>query len=160
MPTIRYTISEELLHEDTAKARGLDLPISPRAAVEVCRAIVGKTIPEAKQLLNDIIALKKPIPFRRHYKKRGHKRQLKGWPAGGYPVKAAKYILKILENLENNAEQNDLDPSEMVIIHASTKKGYTRKKYLPRAFGRATPYYGYTVHCEIVAEQRFKEEVI
>ncbi|MEM2636869.1 MAG: 50S ribosomal protein L22 [Candidatus Korarchaeota archaeon] len=156
MPTIKYTINEELLHEDTAKARGLDLPISPRAAVEVCRAIIGKKIPEAKKLLQDIISLKTPIPFRRHYKKRGHKSQLTGWPAGGYPTKAARFILKILENLENNAEQKELDPEQMVIIHASTKKGFTRKKYLPRAFGRATPYFGTTVHCEIVAEQRLE----
>ena len=82
-----------------------------------------------------------------------HRCGLTGWPSGRYPVKAAKYYLKLLDNLENNAEQKGLDISRLKIVHCAAFRGRKRRKYIPRAFGRATPYFDTLVHVEIVAEE-------
>lgn len=154
MPSIKYTYPvKDLDPVTTARARGLDLPISRKAAREVCAYIVGKRIPKAIEIMENVIALKQPIPYKRYNRNVPHRSQLKGWPAGRYPVKVCKYIKKILENLAQNAENKGLNPENMVIIHASVKKGPTLKKYIPRAFGRATPFFRETVHCEIIAEE-------
>ena len=73
---------------------------------------------------------------------------------GGYPVKASKYILKVLENAEANAESKGLDITRLRIIHAAAQKGLVIKKYIPRAFGRSSPYFRRLTHVEIVVEEQ------
>ena len=104
--------------------------------------------------LREVIALKRPVPFRRFHGKVAHRRQLQGWPAGRYPVKAAKAILKVLENAKANAEYKGLDTSRLVIIHAAAQQGPKIKRYVPRAFGRAAPFFEQLTHVEIVVEER------
>jgi large subunit ribosomal protein L22 len=130
------------------------MPISFKHAVEICRFIKGRKIEEAKKLLEDVIALKRPVPFKRYKKKVAHKRGLDKWYAGRYPQKACKFILKVLKNLEANAEYKGLDVENMVIVHAQAKKGRVIKKYTPRAFGRATPWFQQLTTVEFVAEER------
>lgn len=135
-----------------AKAMGYEMPISFKHAVEICRFIKGRKISEAKKILEEVIALKRPIPFKRYKKKVAHK-NIDGWYAGRYPQKACKYILKILKNLEANAEYKGLDVDKLVIVHAEAKMGRKIKKYVPRAFGRATPWFKQLTTVEFVAEE-------
>ncbi len=128
------------------------MPISFKHAVEICRFIKGRKISEAKKILEEVIALKRPIPFKRYKKKVAHK-NIDGWYAGRYPQKACKYILKILKNLEANAEYKGLDVDKLVIVHAEAKMGRKIKKYVPRAFGRATPWFKQLTTVEFVAEE-------
>ncbi len=152
MPKFKYSVYG-LDPALTAKASGRDLRISPKAAREICSTIKGMMLYEAKELLEAVIALKKPIPFRRHKGKQAHKRDLRGWPAGRYPVKAAKAIMKILDNVETNAEQKGLDVDSLKIIHAAAHRGPVMKRYMPRAFGRATPKFRQLTHVEIVVKE-------
>ena len=142
--------------EKTAVASGRDLPISFKDAIEVCRAIKGLKIDEAERLLKDVINMRRPIPYRRFKRKVAHKR-IEGWYAGRYPVKAAKHILKVLENLKNNAENKALDVENMRIVHAAAQMGRKIKKYIPRAFGRSTPYFQQLVHIELAAVEEVVE---
>ncbi len=137
-----------------AKAMGYEMPISFKHAVEICRELRGKKIEEAKKILEDVIALRRPIPFKRYKKKVAHKSGLHKWYAGRYPQKAARYILKVLKNLEANAEYKGLDVDKLVIVHAQAKKGRVIKRYMPRAFGRATPKFQQLTTVEFVAELR------
>ncbi|HIP24929.1 MAG TPA: 50S ribosomal protein L22 [Archaeoglobus profundus] len=137
-----------------AKAMGYEMPISFKHAVEICRELRGKKLEEAKKILEDVIALGKPIPFKRYKKKVAHKSGLHKWYAGRYPQKAARYILKVLKNLEANAIYKGLDVSKLVIVHAQAKKGRIIKRYMPRAFGRATPKFKVLTTVEFVAEVR------
>jgi len=137
-----------------AKAMGYEMPISFKHAVEICRELRGKKLEEAKKILEDVIALRRPIPFKRYKKKVAHKSGLHKWYAGRYPQKAAKYILKVLKNLEANAIYKGLDVSKLVIVHAQAKKGRIIKRYMPRAFGRATPKFKVLTTVEFVAEVR------
>jgi len=137
-----------------AKAMGYEMPISFKHAVEICRELRGKKIEEAKRILEDVIALRRPIPFKKYKKKVAHKSGLHKWYAGRYPQKAARYILKVLKNLEANAEYKGLDIDKLVIVHAQAKKGRVIKRYMPRAFGRATPKFQQLTTVEFVAELR------
>jgi large subunit ribosomal protein L22 len=151
MPHYHYSV-KELDETRTVKASLREIDVSPKWSREVCRAIVGLTISEAKKLMEDVIAMKRMIPYRRYRKNRAHHAETKG--AGGYPVKVAKHMLKLLESLEANADFKGLDPDEVVIIHAAAHKARRIRKFMPRAFGRATPYDKQLVHIELVGEVR------
>jgi len=151
MPHWGYSL-KELDEARTVKASLREVDVSPKWSREVCRAIIGLTIPEAKRLMEDVIAMRRMIPYRRYKKKRAHHAQTKG--PGGYPVKVARYMLKLLESLEANADFKGLDPDDVVIIHAAAHKGRRIRKFIERAFGRATPYDKQLVHIEVVGEVR------
>ncbi len=153
MARIKYAYKPE---DETkaAKAMGYEMPISFKHAVEICRIIRGKKIDEARKILEEVIEMKRPVPFKKYKKKVGHKKGLEKWYAGRYPQKAAKYILKVLRNLEANAEYKGLDKDKLVIVHAQAQKGRVLKRYMPRAFGRATPRFQQLTTVEFVAEVR------
>lgn len=149
MPEWGYSI-QDLDPDKTVKCSGRELRISPKAATEVCRAIKGMKLDEAKRFLEEVIKMKRPVPFRRYKKEVPHRRMDEKWYAGRYPVKAAKRILKLLEELEANAEYKGMDVENLIIIHAASQRGRKIKKYIPRAFGRATPYFETLTHVELV----------
>ena len=146
-----YEPKDEL---NSAKAMGYEMDISFKHAVEICRELKGKKIDEAIKYLEEVIEMKRAVPFRKYKKKMAHRRGLQKWYAGRYPVKAAKHILKVLKNLKANAEYKGLDVDKLVITHAQAKKGRVLKKYTPRAFGRATPWFKVLTTVEFVAEVR------
>lgn len=148
MPNWGYSV-KNLDPERTVLASGRDLRISHKAAVEVCRAIRGLSLDDAKRLLEDVVNLKRSIPYRRHKKKVSHRRDLQNWYAGRYPVKTCKAILKVLENAEANAEHKGLSVEDLKVIHATAQKGTILKRYTPRAFARATPNFRVLTHIEI-----------
>jgi large subunit ribosomal protein L22 len=126
-------------------------PISPKAAVELCRELKGKMLEKARRYLEDVRDKKRSVPYKRYYKKIGHRRDIGG--PGRYPVKAATYFLHLIENLEHNAEFKGLDPSRLRIIHVSALKGRRLMKYIPRAHGRSSPMIQTYVTVEMVAEE-------
>jgi large subunit ribosomal protein L22 len=136
--------------EKTAKAAGRSFKISPKHAVEICREIRGMYLDDAKEYLEDVIQMKQVVPFKRHNKKVGHRHGLKGWPTGRYPKKAANRILEVLDNAEANAEYKGIDTENLKIIHISSHRGFIIKGYIPRAFGRATPFNTPTTHIQVV----------
>ncbi|MDP1553086.1 MAG: 50S ribosomal protein L22 [Methanobacteriaceae archaeon] len=149
MAKIKYAFNEDNKAK-TAKAVGKSLKISPKHAVELCRELRGKKIESAKVYLEDVINMEKPVPFKRHNKKVGHRKGLQGWPTGRYPVKAATQILKVLENAEANAEYKGLDAENLKIMHISSHRGFIVRGWTPRAFGRASPFNTPTTHVQIV----------
>ena len=149
MPHWEYSL-KEVDEARAVKASLREIDVSPKWSREVCRAIVGLTIPEARRLMEDVIAMKRMIPYRRYKKKRAHHAQTKG--PGGYPVKVARHMLKLLDSLEANAEFKGFDPDEVVIVHAAAHKARRLRKFMPRAFGRATPYDKQLVHIEVIGE--------
>jgi large subunit ribosomal protein L22 len=134
----------------TACAMGKALKISPKHSVEICRAIRGMNTEKTKNYLNEVIEMKKAVPFKRHNKKVSHRKGLQDWPIGRYPVKAAKEILKIVENAEANAEYKGLNTENLKILHSSSHRGFVIKGGIPRAFGRVTPFNTSTTHIQIV----------
>ncbi|MCD6529901.1 50S ribosomal protein L22 [Candidatus Bathyarchaeota archaeon] len=153
MPEWGYSITD-IDPYTMVKASGREVSISHKAAREICKTIKGMKLEVAKDFLQKVILKKAPVPFRRYKKKVAHQRGLQKFYAGRYPVKAAKEILKVLENAEANAEYKGLDTEGLYIIHASAYPGIKRKKFIPRAFGRSSPYFDTLCHIELVLGPR------
>jgi large subunit ribosomal protein L22 len=154
VPTWGYSI-KEYDPSTMVLASGRDLPISFKKAVNLCRAIKGMTLDDAKKFLNEVIQLKTPVPFTTYKKKVAHKAALGGrtGAAGRYPVKAAKAMLKVLENAENNASQKGFDTSSLKIVHAAAQKARIIIRPFPRAFGRMSVKRRIYTHIEIALKQ-------
>jgi len=152
MPSYRYSIQTD--PDRTARAAARDIDISIKAAREVCKVIKGMTIHKCIDYLEAVIDKKQVVPFRRYKKKVGHKSSLSGFPAGRYPVKAASEILKVVKNLENNAENKQLQVDKCVIIHAAALQGTKEKGIFYRAHGSSSPKIRQLVHIELIAEVR------
>jgi large subunit ribosomal protein L22 len=138
------------VEDPCAKAYGRELRISPKDAVEVCRVLRGMKLSEAKKLLEDVQKKVRPIPYRRYKKKLAHKA---GIGPGAYPVKAAKEILRVLKNAEENAKYKGMNEEKLVIVHASAYRGTVIPGIMPRAFGRATPANRPLTNVEIILKE-------
>ncbi|MEM1577509.1 MAG: 50S ribosomal protein L22 [Candidatus Pacearchaeota archaeon] len=108
-----------------AVAKGFNLPISTKKAVAICRIIKGKHPKEAIKLMEEVIALKKAIPLKGEIPHRKKKHRLTKHAQGRYPVKAAKYFIKILKQAIANATQIGLDENKIYISKAQANKGET-----------------------------------
>lgn len=148
MARVKYSFT--LDPETTARAMGYELHISPKKAEELCRAIRGMKTSTAKQYLEEVINMKRAVPFRKYTAGAGHKPRM---GPGKYPINAAKEIRKILLNAEGNAQYKGLDPENMRIVHIATKKGHTIRGIMPRAMGRATPKNTETVTIEMILQE-------
>jgi large subunit ribosomal protein L22 len=135
------------------RASGREVDISPKDAREICIVIKGMSIARAKNFLEDVIAKKQAVPFRRYKKEVPHQSSQFKFHSGGYPKKAAKEILKVIMNLEANAGFKGMDAEKMVIVHAAALRGTKVKRYIPRAFGRSSPKFNTLVHIEMIGEE-------
>ncbi|HLM69912.1 MAG TPA: 50S ribosomal protein L22, partial [Thermoplasmata archaeon] len=86
---------------NVARARGVELPISPKKTYEVLNAIRGLPVDKATTILEEAAALRHAIPFRRYNQETAHHT---GTGPGRYATKVVKNVLKILENARENAE--------------------------------------------------------
>jgi large subunit ribosomal protein L22 len=152
MPSWKYSV-QGLDPDRTAIASGRDLRIKPKVAREICNHIKGKKLEEAKLFLNDVIDKKQAVPYYRYRGKIPHRKKLQGHDAGRFPEKAAEEILKILNSVESNAEFKGLYVDRLRIIHMAAHRGRVIRKYIPRAFGRASPYFKHLTHIEVVVEE-------
>jgi len=149
MAKFGYTV--ELDEETMARAYGRELPISWKKAIELARQLRGKKVEKALEYLDNVIALKQPVPFRRYKRWVAHK---SGYGPARYPVKAARYFKKVIESAVSNAEYlGREDPEAMVIRTINAHKGAITKGLTRRAHGLSTPWNQDTVNLEIVLEE-------
>jgi len=121
---------EALPESDRARiaiALGKDLPIKWKHAREIANAIMERKfyLKDAIRYLKAVIRQEEAVPFKRFNSNVGHRKGMDKWkwPAGRYPKKASKYILKVLENALNNARQKQLDESRLKILLIAAHKG-------------------------------------
>ena len=152
MPSWKYSI-QGLDPDRTAIASGRDLRVSHKAAREICHYVRGMKLEKAKDVLQEVVELKRPVPYLRHKKKVAHRKGVEGFDAGRYPKKAAEAILKVLDQVEANAEFKGLYSDRLKIIHIASHKGRVIRNYIPRAFGRSSPYFNYLTHVEVAVEE-------
>jgi large subunit ribosomal protein L22 len=126
--------------------------ISHKHAREIAVKIKGMSIETARDYLQDVIRLKRAVPFRRYNNEVGHKSDT-GVMAGRYPQKAATEFVKLIDNLESNAEYRGMDLDRLKIINATVHKGRKLQRFTPRAMGRASPKVDILTHVELVAQE-------
>jgi large subunit ribosomal protein L22 len=153
MPSWGYSFIEQKYDADRiARASGRDLRIKPKDSREICKAIKGMKVEQAKTYLEKVIQIKQSVPYRRYKKKQAHRKDLKQfkWYAGAYPQKAAARVFEVLSAVESNAEYKGLDIELCRIIHAAAHRGRMIKRYIQRAHGRSSAKYRHLTHVEIV----------
>ena len=160
MPVWHYPPIRGIPPERLAKAVIRDAPISYKDAYEICKVLRGMMLKDAKEFLKRVIEMKEPVPMVRYKLGTGHRRGLaEKWSkwrvaSGRYPVKAAKYILRLLENVENNAVNvKHLNGDRLKIVYIAAHRGPYLKKWMPRAFGRMTPWFRSTASVEVVVAE-------
>ncbi len=126
--------------------------ISHKHAREIAVTIKGMSIEKARTYLQDVIRLKRAVPFRRYKNEVGHKSDT-GVMSGRYPQKAATEFVKLLDNLESNAEYRGMDLDRLKIINATVHKGRKIQRFIPRAMGRSSPKINILTHVELVAQE-------
>jgi large subunit ribosomal protein L22 len=134
-----------------ARARGIELPISPKKTYELLNALRGLPVERARRLLEEVVALKRAVPFRRYNQETAHKR---GIGPGRFPKKVARNVLLVLRNAEENADYDGLDAERLYVKVAASGRGRIRKASMPRAHGHADPWNEQTTNVEIVLAER------
>ncbi len=128
--------------------------ISHKHSREIAIAISGKSIDKAREFLENVVAKKEAVPYRRYHNEVAHRSNIRdGFSAGRFPQKAAKEFLKLLDNLESNAEYKGMDLDRLRIVSAVVHKGTKLKRFQPRAMGRSSPKFDTLVHVELVAQE-------
>ena len=126
--------------------------ISHKHAREIAVQLKGMSIEKARDYLQSVVNKQRAVPFRRYKTQVGHKSD-PGVMSGRYPQKSATEFLKLLDNLESNAEYKGMDLDRLKIINATVHKGVLIKRFMPRAMGRATPKNNVLTHVELVAQE-------
>ncbi|MCZ2415940.1 MAG: 50S ribosomal protein L22 [Burkholderiales bacterium] len=148
----KFDYSNQLTGKDIARGRVNEAPISPKHAIEIAGFIRGMKLDDAAAYLKDVVALQKPIPFKRFNRNVPHRKGLAGWmPANA--SKASRVYLRLLNNVKN-AEYNGLEGDQLCIVHVSANRGIRRRSFMPRAMGRATPKDRQTVNIELIVREQ------
>src|SRR3989339_1711995 len=114
--------------EHQAEAKSYGSGVSTKQCVEVCRNLRYKNTTKAKKVLEEVIALKRNLPYERSTDDLGHK---PGMSAGRSPQKAAKEILRLIKSVEANAQFKGLNTANLKITKLLAHKGS-----IPRTGGR------------------------
>mgnify|MGYP001572948993 FL=1 len=151
MPNFKYAFQN---YDKTKHVRSAlrEKTISHKHAREIAVAIKGMKIEKARDYLQDVVKLKRAVAFRRYHNEVGHKSDT-GVMSGRYPQKAANEFIKLLDNLESNAEYRGMDLDRLRIVNATVHKGRKIERFIPRAMGRATPKIDILTHVELVAQE-------
>lgn len=110
---------EERREESLARAFSRDLPVSTKQCVEICSYLRYKRTNEAKKILEEVIGLRKAIPFKKFKMNIGHKA---GMAAGRFPQKAAKEMLRLIKSAEANAQFKGLNTANLKITKILANK--------------------------------------
>lgn len=128
-----------------ASARATNLPVSTKHSVEISNYLRYKDTSFAKKFLEEVITLKKAVPFKYFTKDLGHK---PGMAAGRYPQKAAQEFLRLIKAVEANAQGKGLNTANLKIV-----KILANKASIPFTGGRLQRGKKRT-HLEVVVKER------
>lgn len=95
-----------------AKATGRSLPISTKQSIAICQFIRRKNVQKMKTFLEDVMNMKRAVPFTKFTNGLGHK---PGIGPGRYPITAAAEILGLLKSAESNAQLKGLNTANLII---------------------------------------------
>ncbi len=142
-----YSFNKPLKEEMVGRARLEGVDASFKDLAEVCGNIRGLPVAEALQLLEEAKAMKRPILYRRHNKKLGHRREL-GGRKGRYPVKAVSIVIKVLKSAVANALSKGQEEGKLIVLHASANKKHNYPRLQPK--GRRIRHDYETARVEVI----------
>lgn len=138
------------------KASGANIRVHFKNTFEVCAAIRGNRVRDAIKYLHAVIEKQRCIPFRRFNGGVGRTAQAKEFKhtQGRWPVKSAKVVIGLLENLVANAESKSLDVDKLVLTHVQCNEAQRGRRRTYRAHGRINAYMNTPCHVEMFAEEK------
>ncbi|RLM61812.1 60S ribosomal protein L17 [Panicum miliaceum] len=145
----------------SAKAMGRDLRVHFKNTRETAFALRKLPLAKAKRYLEDVMAHKQAIPFRRYCGGVGRTAQAKSRHSNGqgrWPVKSARFILDLLKNAESNADVKGLDVDNLYVSHIQVNQAQKQRRRTYRAHGRINPYMSSPCHIELILSE--KEEPV
>ena len=95
---------KEVPKKAEAMVNVINLPISTKYSVSICKFIKGKKIESAIADLEQVLVYKKAVPMKGEIPHRKGKIM-----SGRYPKKATEYFIKLLKSLLANSNTNRLD---------------------------------------------------
>merc|ERR1712029_1178187 len=142
-------------------AKGSNLRVHFKNTRETAQAIKKMPLVRAVQYLENVLAHKEIVPFRRFMGGIGRHAQAKvhGTSQGRWPKKSAEFLIQLLKNAESNAEYKGLDTEHLVVDHIQVNRAPKMRRRTYRAHGRINPYMSSPCHIEVVLvekEQAFK----
>jgi large subunit ribosomal protein L22 len=153
MPEFKYAF-QNFDRTRHVKASLREKSISHKHSREIAVAIKGMSIDKAREFLENVVSKKIAVPYRRYNNEVAHRSNIRdGFSSGRFPKKAATEFLKLLDNLESNAEYKGMDLDRLRIISAVVHKGTKLERFTPRAMGRSSPKIDTLVHVELVAQE-------
>ncbi len=161
----RSYCTEILNVENTVKACMNNAKVSFKNTRETCSTLRGRTVDNCIQYLENVIAKKECVPMRRYATGCGNTKQAKKFKVGKHlntrgrwPKKSAETIIKLLNNIKNNAKAKSLESKDLVIQMVSVSRAPKIHGRLYRAHGRINPFNKSPCHIQMVAVK--KEEDI
>ncbi|PIO08317.1 hypothetical protein COU59_01675 [Candidatus Pacearchaeota archaeon CG10_big_fil_rev_8_21_14_0_10_34_12] len=125
---------------------GVNLPVSTKYAVAICKFIKGKKISDAIKDLEKVVIIKKAVPMKGEYAHRKGKIM-----SGKFPKRASEYFIKLLKNLSGNSVANGIE--EPVIMEAVANIGQ-------RQYGRFGSIRRKKTHIKIVAKEKAQKKKV
>ena len=102
-----------------AKARLNNAEVSRKKSIEICNMIRYKTTKKAVMLLEEVLDMKRAVPYKQFNRSVAHKTDI---GPGRYPIKTVTEILKLIKLAESNAQNKGLS-QDLVIKHLAANKG-------------------------------------
>ncbi len=144
MTNVKYAFNN--FNDHTASAYGRSLHISTKVSINICNALRYKSVDKAVAYLNDVIAMKRAIPYTRFTDGVGHR---KGpMAAGRFPVKAATLIRDLIKSAASNAENQGFG-EDLKIVHLCAHRASE-----PMRQGRQRSRSAKRTHIEVVVKER------
>jgi len=152
-------------NQKVAKAQVFDQNGSYKDLTQICKAIRGKQVDEARKILEECISMAKAIPYFQHSKGCGSRGEL-GGKKGRYPKKEAKIMLAILNDAVANAKNQGMDEKKLFVAQTAGYKQNVFKRYRKYWAGGSILGYGKqatwanleTARAEIVLGEREPRE--
>jgi len=149
---MEFKYSQKLEDEGKfAKGMAIGLNMSFKHSVTVCDRIRNTNLSAAINLLESVISQERAIPFKRFRTGVGHRRGDGKETIAKYPRKASSEVLKVLRNVEANANYKGLDTEELKLIHIEAQKGARRRRIKPK--GRWKLWRTELVHIQAIAKK-------
>ncbi len=123
-----YEYSTKLDDKTHAKSQLHDLDASYKDMANLCRAVKGKNVKDARKIIDGVVTMTMPVKYSFHKTGMGHRSQLNG-QKGRFPKKEAKLLSQLLDNAVANANHKGLDEKKLTIVHASANRQSTQRRY-------------------------------
>ena len=129
-----------------AKAKNENMPVSWKDCTEIGRFLKNDPVEKAINKLEKVQEKELEVPYTKFDSDVGHKSG-HSQPAR-YPVKAAEHVQEVIESAESNAENEGLNPDNLIVKEFITNQG--------REYRTPSRHQGTTkaAHVKIILEEK------